>query len=141
MHCSRVSRAYIRDYSDCISLLFLWSQHKDDARRFYVAMADEGGTMQKGLDEVLETVKNSDLGNLKFRYEDRSDTESHWSIFHSEALIALRWLLPVPAPEYLNEPDPWYLIEGANPPGWDSQKSTRKASSDSDSSDKEPSKK
>lgn len=109
----------------------LLSQHKDDARRFYVAMADEGGTMQKGLGEVLKAVKNSDLKNLKLRYEDRSDTESHWSIFHSEALIALRWLLPVPAPEYLNEPDPWYLIEGANPPGWDSQKSARKASSDS----------
>ena len=103
----------------------LLSQHKDKTRRFYVAMADEGGTMQKGLDEILEALNTSGLKNLKLKYEDRSETQSHWSIFHAEALAALRWLLPVPPPEYINEPDPWYLVEGANPPDWEEQDSIK----------------
>lgn len=96
----------------------LLSTHTDQARSLYIAMANEGGTMQKGLDEVLEAVKGSTLKNLKVKYQDKRQSEFHWSIYHGEALSALSWLLPVPKPEFADEPDPWYLIEGANPPNW-----------------------
>lgn len=96
----------------------LLEKHTDKARRLYVAMASEGGTMQKGLDELLDAIKSSKLKNLHLRYEDKSQSESHWSIYHGQALSALRWLLAVPEPEFADEPAPWYLVEGANPPNW-----------------------
>lgn len=92
--------------------------HSNDTRRLYVAMANEGGTMQKGLDELLEAIKASRLTNLKVKYQDKSQSESHWSIYHGEAFSALRWLLPATKPEFADESDPWYLVEGENPPNW-----------------------
>jgi len=50
-----------------------------------------------------------------------SQSDSHWSIYHGEALSALRWLLPAPKPEFADQPDPWYLVEGANPPDWNAE--------------------
>ena len=78
--------------------------------------------MQKCLDELLGAIEKSALKNRKVNYQDNSASEYHWSIYHGEALNAIRWLLPAPKPEFLNDPDPWYLIEGANPPNWDSEK-------------------
>lgn len=96
----------------------LLNKHTTKARSLYVAMASEGGTMQKGLDELLDAIKTSRLKNLRVKYQDKSQSESHWSIYHGEALAALRWLLPAPAPEVIHEPAPWYLVEGGNPPNW-----------------------
>lgn len=100
----------------------LLKAHPDDQRHIYFAMANEGGTMQKGLDELLTAIEKSALKNLKVNYQDNSASEDHWSIYHGEALRAIRWLLPAPKPEYIKEPDPWYLIEGANPPDWNPAK-------------------
>ncbi len=100
------------------SSLKLLKAHSDQERHVYLAMANEGGTMQKGLDELLSAIEKSGLKKLKVNYQDNSASEFHWSIYHGEALKAISWLLPAPKPEYINEPDPWYLIEGANPPGW-----------------------
>jgi len=74
--------------------------------------------MQKGLDEFLEAIHNSSLEKLKTRYIDRRNNEFHWTIYHEAVFDALRWILAVPEPEYANDEDPWYLIEGANPPNW-----------------------
>ena len=97
------------------SALSLLNKHNDNTRSLYIAMADEGGTMQKGLDELLGAIKQSKLENLRVKYKDNSQSDSHWSIYHGEALAALKWLLPAEKPSYMNEPTPWYLIEGANP--------------------------
>jgi predicted alpha/beta superfamily hydrolase len=99
----------------------LLKKHSDKARSLYLTMANEGGTMQKGLDEFLEAIRNSGLENLKTQYIDRRKNEFHWTIYHDAVLDALRWVLAVPGPEYADEEAPWYLIEGANPPGWKDQ--------------------
>jgi len=104
----------------------LLNKHTDEVRSIYLAMADEGGTMQKGLDELLGAIKKSQLKNLKVKYQDNSDSDFHWSIYHGEALAAIRWLLPAPKPDFADEPDPWYLIEGANPPGWNAEEKDTK---------------
>ncbi len=110
------------------SALKLLNAHSDKSRRLYIAMADEGGTMHKGLDELLSAIKKSKLKNLSVKYKDRRQNNLHWNIYHGEALRALSWLLPVPKPEFLDEPAPWYMIEGANPPGWTNEKNRAKAS-------------
>ncbi len=97
----------------------LLGKHSDGGRKLYITMANEGGTMQKGLDELRLAIEQSSLKNLQVKYVDNSQTESHWSIYHGEALSALRWILPAVEPEYANDPDPWYLVEGANPPDWE----------------------
>ena len=92
--------------------------HNSSERNVYLTMADEGGTMQKGLDEVVKAIKESGLEQLNLNYIDRRQNEFHWTIYHDAVLDALRWILPAPQPAYIDEADPWYLIEGANPPGW-----------------------
>lgn len=96
----------------------LLKKHDNSTRNLYITMANEGGTMQKGLDEMLEAIKKSGLKNLKTRYVDRRDNEFHWTIYHDAVSDALRWILPNPGPEYADEELPWYLIDGANPPDW-----------------------
>ena len=99
----------------------LLKKHDHQSRKFYVTMANEGGTMQKGLDELLNAIDASGLKNLNTRYIDKRDNEFHWTIYHDAMSDALRWILPNPGPEYANEEDPWYLIDGANPPDWNSE--------------------
>ncbi|MGK0375092.1 MAG: putative alpha/beta superfamily hydrolase [Arenicella sp.] len=94
------------------------SKHNNKARSLYLTMANEGGTMQKGLDELLNAIQKSGLENLKTQYIDRRDNQHHWTIYHEAVLDALRWMLAVPGPDYASDEDPWYLIEGANPPDW-----------------------
>lgn len=99
----------------------LLKMHADQPRRLYLTMASEGGTMQRGLDEILAAVEQRNFKHLDVKYVDRSKAEHHWTIYHEAALDALRWTLPVPEPSWINEPDPWYLVEGANPPGWNTR--------------------
>jgi len=89
-------------------------KHDDASRRLYLTMANEGGTMQAGLDLVIEAIKQNQPAGLTWHYVDRSKDESHASIFHGAALDALKKLLGLPPPDY-GEP-PWYLIEGGQPP-------------------------
>jgi hypothetical protein len=96
----------------------LLSKHNDKVRNLYLTMANEGGTMQKGLDELLEAIRDSGLENLKTNYVDRRDNEFHWTIYHEAVLDALRWIIPTASPDYADDEGPWYLIEGANPEGW-----------------------
>lgn len=81
-------------------------------RRIYLTMGDEGGTMQAGLDTVLDA-----LGRVpdapEYRYVDRHETETHSTIYHGAALDALRWLYAHPPYDYGSTP--WYLIEGGQP--------------------------
>lgn len=91
----------------------LLSQHDNSPRSLYVTMADEGGTMQDGLDRVLEAIAAANMKKLKLISVDRRNSESHSTIYHGAALDALTTLFGIPVPDY--GPSPWYLREGAQP--------------------------
>jgi predicted alpha/beta superfamily hydrolase len=92
----------------------LLALHDASERRLYLTMADEGGTMQAGLDRLLTALREDAPDRLDWTYVDRSDTESHATIFHPAALDAFRTLFALPPYEYGEAP--WYLIEGGEPP-------------------------
>ena len=91
----------------------LLSRHDDAERRLYLTMADEGGTMQAGLDRLLGALREDAPDGLDWTYVDRSTTESHATIFHPAALDAFRTLFALPPYDYGEAP--WYLIEGGEP--------------------------
>lgn len=84
-----------------------------EGRRLYLAVADEGGTMQAGVD-ALRTAMAAAPKGPEFIYADRSATETHATIFHGEALAALRRLYPMPPWE--GETPWWMTADGAPPP-------------------------
>lgn len=92
----------------------LLAAHDDADRSLYITMADEGGTMQAGLDHLLEALENHAPEGLDWIYVDRSQTETHSTIFHPAALDAFRTLFTLPPYEYGEAP--WYLVEGGEPP-------------------------
>lgn len=83
-------------------------------RRLYLAMADEGGTMQQGVDILRAALGESRVETIEWRYSDRSSVATHATIYHSAAEEALRWLYA--APPYDPGPTPWYMVPGAAPP-------------------------
>lgn len=85
-----------------------------EGKRLYLAVGDEGGTMQKGVDAVIASLRGTAPPSFKWRYADKSASETHSTIFHVAALEALRWLYA--APPYDFGPTPWFMIEGAAPP-------------------------
>ena len=77
-------------------------------RRLYVTMANEGGTMQRGLDKLLAALRTPAAGALKWTWVDRRDSEHHGSLYHIAALDALRTLYPKPYRP--GSPLPWLWI-------------------------------
>lgn len=88
-------------------------EHKQSDRRLYITMADEGGTMQKGLDELLLALQQVAPKGLKVNYVDRRQEDKHSTIYHHSARDAFSWLFGIDPDEYGTAP--WYLIEGADP--------------------------
>ena len=82
--------------------------------RLYLAVGDEGGTMQDGIDRLRTFLEAQPLGRVTLRYDDFSKSASHATVYHHAAEDALRWLYP--APPYEGEGTPWFMIEGAQPP-------------------------
>lgn len=82
--------------------------------RLYLAVGDEGGTMQDGIDRLRAVLSAQPSQRLTFRYDDFSKSASHATVYHHAAEDALRWLYP--APPYEGEGTPWFMIEGAQPP-------------------------
>lgn len=91
----------------------LLEKHDDKTRQIYFTMADEGGTMQAGLDKVITAITERDFKNLNMIYVDRRKSESHSTIYHGAALDALTQLFGIPPTDY--GPTPWYLREGGQP--------------------------
>ncbi len=88
--------------------------HDGQARQLYLTMANEGGTMQVGLDRVIDAIKHNRPAGLTWHYVDRRTTETHASIYHGAALDELKKLFGVPTPDF--GAPPWYLVEGGQPP-------------------------
>ncbi|MEG3088162.1 alpha/beta hydrolase [Sphingomonas sp. PB4P5] len=82
--------------------------------RLFLAIADEGGTMQDGVDRLRRSLGQLPAGRITVKYVDYSSTATHSTVYHRAAEEALRWLYP--APPYKSAPTPWYMIEGAAPP-------------------------
>ncbi|WP_129793831.1 alpha/beta hydrolase [Sphingosinicella sp. CPCC 101087] len=83
-------------------------------RRLYLAVANEGGTMQDGVDLLRSALARLPRDKLALNYSDKSGGFTHSTVYHSAAEEALRWLYP--APPYEAGPTPWFMIEGASPP-------------------------
>lgn len=83
-------------------------------KRLYLAVGDEGGTMQDGIDRLRAFLARQPAGRVTLRYDDFSKSASHATVYHHAAEDALRWLYP--APPYEGEGTPWFMVEGASPP-------------------------
>lgn len=99
----------------------LLARHGPSDRRLYLAVADEGGTMQDGVDRLRAALAARPPEGLDVRYDDRSATESHATVYHGAAEAALRFLYARPPIDY--GPTPWFMIEGASPPPEDADPS------------------
>lgn len=86
---------------------------KLSGKRLFLAMADEGGTMQDGMKLLRIHLDRLPAKALETRFADHSKDSSHATIYHRAAEEALRWLYP--APPYDPGPTPWFMIEGASP--------------------------
>ncbi|MEO9968523.1 MAG: alpha/beta hydrolase-fold protein [Hyphomonadaceae bacterium] len=91
----------------------LLAEHGASDRRLYLTMADEGGTMRLGLDELLGALSGKE-DSVSVKFVDRAEGDTHASIYHHAARDALTWLFGIP-PEPYGEA-PWYLVEGGEPP-------------------------
>ena len=74
--------------------------------RLYLTIANEGEATQSGMDALVAALKQTAPGVVTWKFVDRSHGETHATILHPAALDALRWLFPVPEPDY--GPSPWY---------------------------------
>jgi len=87
-------------------------QHKASDRRLYLTMADEGGSMRLGLEELLSALtEHSKTATVKF--VDRANQDSHSTIYHHSARDALTWMFGIPAEPYGETP--WYLTVDGKP--------------------------
>jgi uncharacterized protein len=82
-------------------------------RRLYLAMANEGGTMQEGLELLREALGAPMSHTVSVRYSDRSRSATHATVYHGAAEDALRWLYPQASFEA--GPAPWYMTPGGKP--------------------------
>jgi predicted alpha/beta superfamily hydrolase len=81
-------------------------------KRLVLAIADEGGTMEAG----TVAFRDAAIANpaIEVTFLDRSESESHGTIYHNAARDALLVLHGIPAQPYGDAP--WYLVEGGEPP-------------------------
>lgn len=81
-------------------------------RRLYMAMADEGGTMEQGIAALRAAIAASAPQGFSLNFSDRRATETHATIYHGEALAALRTLYPMPPWE---GETPWWMTPDGTP--------------------------
>ncbi|ANF54894.1 hypothetical protein DA69_09135 [Brevundimonas naejangsanensis] len=81
--------------------------------RLWLAMADEGGTMQSAVDAFREAVSSSPGTGPTLRYDDRSAEETHATVYHPSLLDGLRAFYGTPHDK--PETPPWYMTPGGRP--------------------------
>jgi predicted alpha/beta superfamily hydrolase len=65
------------------------------SRRLYLTIADEGGTMQEGVDKLVDALKARAPAGLTWTYVPM-EQETHGTTFHPAALNAVRMLFALP---------------------------------------------
>lgn len=81
--------------------------------RVWLAMADEGGTMQMAVDAFRNAASSAHAEAPDLRYDDHSARETHATIYHVALLEGLRALYGTPY-EGPQSP-PWYMTPGGRP--------------------------
>jgi hypothetical protein len=87
----------------------LLARHDDAKRTLFLAIADEGGTMQDGMDRLVAALKASAPRGLTWTYEPRPK-ETHATIYHGAALDAVRRIWGVDTRQEARAPA-WWLSE------------------------------
>ena len=82
-------------------------------RRLWLAIADEGGTMQEGVDRLRRAIEATP-GGPALSYVDRSSTETHATIYHGALLEGLRAFYGTPYEG--GSETPWYMSADGVPP-------------------------
>jgi uncharacterized protein len=85
----------------------LLATHDKAQRTLFLAIADEGGTMQDGMDRLVAALQASALKGLTWTYEPRPQ-ETHATIYHGAALDALRQIWGIDTRAEVQE-WPWWL--------------------------------
>lgn len=70
--------------------------HSNDPRTLILTIADEGGTMQAGMDALVDNLRQYAMPGVTWDYQPRLN-RTHGTIFHEAALDAFRRLYAVPA--------------------------------------------
>lgn len=73
----------------------LLDQSRTGPDKLYLAIANEGGAMQTGMDRLVGALKAGAPSTLDWRYEPFPE-ERHHTIYHPAGLRALRWAFPGP---------------------------------------------
>lgn len=81
--------------------------------RLWLAMADEGGTMQTGVDRIRQAVADRPEAGPDLHYSDNSATETHATIYHGAMLEGLRHFYGTPYED--TDSTPWYMVPGGQP--------------------------
>ena len=87
--------------------------HPDGERRLYLALADEGGMMEIGVDILRAALSDVGQDVIDFSFHDFSATHNHATIYHTAALDAFRTLYAEPEFEF---DTPWWMDEFGEPP-------------------------
>ena len=82
-------------------------------RRLWLAMADDGVTMQAGVDRIRQAIEAA-AGGPALSYADRSSTDTHATIYHGAMLDGLRAFYGTPYEG--GSETPWYMVPGGVPP-------------------------
>ncbi len=70
--------------------------HSNDARTLILTIANEGGGMQTGMDDLVANLRAYAMPGLTWDYQPRP-TETHATIYHGAALDAFRRLYAAPS--------------------------------------------
>lgn len=68
-------------------------------RRLFISIADEGGTMQGGVDLVVNALKEQAPEDFRWTYQPMHE-EGHGTIYHPAALAAVRFIFATPAKKH-----------------------------------------
>lgn len=90
----------------------LLARHDARPRTLWLSMADEGGTMQQGMDRLRRALEAGAPAGLAWSYRDRPG-ENHATTYHPAALDALRALYGLPPYWDDKAPPPWWLSDEA----------------------------
>ena len=85
----------------------------NDDRRLWLALADEGGMMETGMDILRAALSDVPTEVVDHHFTDYSETESHSTIYHRAALDAFRSLFALPP---FDGNTLWYMDEFGEPP-------------------------
>ena len=90
----------------------LLAKHDAAPRTLWLSIADEGGTMQAGIDKLRAALTAGAPVGLKWSYRARPG-ENHATTYHPAALDALRELYGLPPYWDEKAPLPWWLSDEA----------------------------